>query len=237
MKRRLVWMLGFAGMMFVVAACQDATLPATSAPDLPGADVLIEGDYQSPACCEEVVVVVPGPVDPECDPYTDANWCQDSGECITSFGGVEMQGLSGCDGGTGGSTGGGGSGGYTGGGGSTPPPDDTADPEPGPLLWGACVLAVIGSVYTIDQVGVKFEAWWKAQKAYNRARAVYQYTWENRESLVDPSALAIAEMEMEFAEQQRDDAIAAIHDLTGASILALGAAAVTCGPAVFAPTA
>ncbi|HEX6909091.1 MAG TPA: hypothetical protein VF142_01775 [Longimicrobium sp.] len=229
-------MLGFAGMMFAVAGCQDATLPATSAPDLPSADVLIGEDYQSPACCDEVVVIAPGPTEPVCDPYTDANWCQDSGgECMTSLGGGEMQGLSGCDDGTGGSTGG--SGGYTDGGGSTPSPDDTVEPEPGPLLWGACVLAVVGSVYTIDQVGAKFEAWWEAQKEYNRAKAAWQYAWDNQESLVDPSSLARAELRMQLAEQRRDDAVGAVRDLTGASVLALGAAAVTCAPSVFLPTA
>lgn len=87
-------MLGFAGMMFAVAGCQDATLPATSAPDLPSADVLIGEDYQSPACCDEVVVIVPGPTEPVCDPYTDANWCQDSGgECMQ---GEESYSTSGC---------------------------------------------------------------------------------------------------------------------------------------------
>lgn len=227
-------MLGFAGMLFLLAGCTDTTLPGTPAADLPSANVLIDEEYQSPACCEEVVVVAPAPP-PTCDPYTDVNWCQGSGggQCMMSGGGTaEMQGLATCEGGPGGgSTGPGDPGG--GGGGTVP----GVAPEPdGPLLWGACVLAVIGSIYTIDQVGAKFEAWWEAQKAYNRAKAVYEYAWANRESLVDPSSLAIAEMQMEFAEQRRDDAVGAVHDLTGASYITLGAAALTCGPAIFAPT-
>jgi hypothetical protein len=218
-------------LLLGATGCHDVTLPQPSAADLPAAVPVLNEEYQSLACCDPVIVVAPGPVEPACDPYTDPNFCQGSGDDCMMSGGVggDVQGITDCN--SGGSDGG------SDGSSPPPPPGDTVEPDPeGPLLWGACVLAMVGSVYAIDQVGAKFEAWWEAQKEYNRARAVYQYTWDNQDSLVDPSSLAIAEMRMNFALQRRDDAIGAVHDLTGASIFALAAAAVTCGPAVFAPT-
>jgi hypothetical protein len=42
------------------------------------------GDYQDPACCEKVIVTVPGPDPAECDPYMSLTWCDGGGDCVTT---------------------------------------------------------------------------------------------------------------------------------------------------------
>jgi hypothetical protein len=103
-----------AGLWITAAGCADAMLPLAEGrvPNLTTA-AEPDGEQQTPACCDPVIVVVPGP--DVCDPSQSLDWCEGSGgECMTSqpgADGAEYQGTSGCDDEPG-----------TGPGGDTPPP-------------------------------------------------------------------------------------------------------------------
>jgi len=210
----------FLLMLVLASACADATLPRTThsrAADGPGQTYIMD-----PITVE---------VDPTCNPWLDADWCEGEGsQCMSATGETT---LATC--------------GYPIGGGTQPddgniapvppsPGDGVAAEEEGILLWGTCILALVGSVYSIDQVGSKFKTWWDAKKMYDRAKTAYDFAWDNRESLVDPSMLAVTQLRMEYAEQRLDDAVGAVRDATGVSALALIAAGVACLPAAVAPT-
>ena len=235
MRRHLIRMLGLAGMMFILASCQEVTLPGTSAPDLPDADVLIGEEYQSPACCDEVVVIAPARP-PTCDPYTDVNWCQGSGgQCITSFSGVQMLGPSGCGDGGGGSTGTGGGGGYTGGSGSAPlpPPDALPPPNEGPGLFAACVGALAGVMIGTATMQPTAENLYEARNEYDSAKRMYAAVMANNPSL---------EMELlyahrvEVARSSYNDAVLGYAVAGGATVGAVIAAVVVCSPGLILPT-
>lgn len=207
--------------------CADSTMPEPRAADL--AHVQLEetrpsNDYLLPP----ITVTVP-----QCDPWTDLNWCEGSGgggDCMT--GTIEDgMSLSSCPiGSGGGETGGGGAGGT----GS----EGDAEPAPfteGPLLWGACVLAVSGAVISIDDVADKFADWWEAERAMRSARAALSFMYDSGYPY-DPNALALAQYRLEQATQRRDDAAGAVRDATGVSFTALIAAGLSCGAAAFMPT-
>lgn len=213
--------------LFFSAACADSTMPEPRAADLPPVQVGEAGpssDYVLPP----ITVTVP-----HCDPWTDLNWCEDSGGgggggiCMSSFGsGFEMS-ISSCP------IGGGGGGGSTGGGtgGSTM----TGPAAEGPLAWGACVLAVLGSVYAIDQVSAQFESWYDAQKELESAVRMLDAIQANPES-VSPETMSLWEFRVEVARARRDDAIGEVRNVVNSSYWALGTAAVSCGFAAFLPT-
>jgi hypothetical protein len=106
MQGFLLRMAALMGVLLATAACHDVTLPHYPAADLSATAPLHDEEYQSLACCDPVIVVAPGPVEPPCDPYTDLNWCDGSGgDCMTSMEGEESYGMFGCSGGgTGGAT-------------------------------------------------------------------------------------------------------------------------------------
>lgn len=210
------------------AACADSTMPEPGATDLPAVQIGEAGpssDYVLPP----VTVTVP-----QCDPWTDLNWCEASGggegggTCMSGLGtGFEMS-ISSCPIG-----GGGGGGGSTGGG--TGASTMTGPAAEGPLAWGACVLAVLGSVYAIDQVSAQFASWYDAQKDLESAVRTLESLQANSGS-VTPEMMSLWEFRVDVARTRRDDAIGAVRSLVNASYWALGTAAVSCGFAAFLPT-
>jgi hypothetical protein len=209
-------------------------------------DTMVDGVY---VMCP-VNPTIPGPPPPSCDPWTSPDWCAGDGEpCITSaVDDPEYLAVTGCLPGGGG----------PGGGATTCPtwdPTCSADPPDGgddsgagqppptpyaegPLLWAACVLAVVGSTYTVDVVGSKFVAWYDAHRALVHAEralnAAYEMMRDGYE--FDPDAVRLLEFRVELAEQRRNDAVGAVEEATGVSVLTLLGAGFACGAAIAAPT-
>ena len=105
--------------------------------------------------------------------------------------------------------------------------------EEGPLLWGACVLAVVGSSYTIWQVADKFETWYRAYKDAEGAERLWQATVENN---ADPYIQQLYEYQYKQARQRQVDAAGAVSEATNTSYIALFGAAVACGATALMPT-
>lgn len=105
----------------VLAGCADQpALPDAPASGVrPNLEAAPEDATQAPACCDPIVVVVPGPAEP-CDPSLQLdNSCDgsDDGQCMSSAGGgSEFQAVSGCN---------------DAGGGVPPPPPDGGGRPPG----------------------------------------------------------------------------------------------------------
>jgi hypothetical protein len=236
----LRWFGALLAAGVLTAACADApTAPdaASVAGAVPGRDVTLDP------------VIVIGEPDPGCDPYLTLGGCDDGGgECMMSDPGVtgpEETGLMGCSGSGGTGSGSDGAGGTGGSGGSTGSPgtlcpdygceEETTAYEQGPLAWGACVLAVLGSVYTIDQVAGAFEDWWVAQREYDSVKRMYDAVVANPES-VSPETIQLWEFRLTYARDRKDAAISAVSEKTGGSYWALAGAGVACGIAAVLPT-
>lgn len=226
------------GLLVTAVGCTDAlTAPnAEQGGEIAAGDVGISGGI----LLEPVIVRGCDPTITECE--DDAGWdsCA-SGEPVTS--GPEMGTTEGCGGGGGSGVGDGGGIGDGGGGGGTP--DDPMCPDyeceeqtaydEGPLAWGACVLAVLGSTYSIYQVAGAFEEWWGTQRDYDSAKRLYDAMVANPES-VTPEMMELWRFRVEYARNRNDAAISSVSEKTGGSYWALGAAAVACGVAAFMPT-
>jgi hypothetical protein len=108
----------------------------------------------------------------------------------------------------------GGEGGGAGGGGTLPPDSTAVTPfQEGPLLWAACVLAVVGSVYSVDQVADQFTAWYEAQHGLESAQRILDAIHANSAS-VTPEMIALYELRYDLAKQRRDDAVSAVTGAT-----------------------
>jgi hypothetical protein len=224
-------------MLVVLSACSDSpTLPVLERTPPGGA-----GPRQQ--VLEEVIVIGT----PVCDPYQQLDGsCDGGGACLTSMesGTGGFDGVSACGTGGGGAgtadpgtgAGGGGSGSTSPGTTTQPSVDGTGAFKEGPLLWGACVLAVINSVYSIDKVAGKFEDWWTAQRAYQLAYANWKHLLQNPERQLYDGQLYDLEFRMDIAEMRRDDAAGAVSEMTGDSLFSLLAAGVACGAAALLPT-
>jgi hypothetical protein len=162
----------------------------------------------------DVTACVGGGDYPDCDSdnYEDYDACYDFGDCGGS-GSWDWSNT----GGTGGT--------------GTPPAEPTAFDE-GPLLWGACVLAVLGSAYTVDQVAGAFVDWWEAQQAYESASRMLTAIQANDDS-VSPETIQLWQFRVQYARDRRDDALDDVSEKTGATGWALLGAAVACGAAAF----
>jgi hypothetical protein len=224
------------------AACADTTMPERESGVAPAVHLGNEGpsrDYVLPP-----ITVIGHPQPRECDPWLDPNWCQGGGggQCMTSTIGTgetpylsseEMSYLSSCpDGGWGG--GGAGGGGATGGG-SAGESSFTGPAAEGPLAWAACVLAVLGSAYSIDQVAGAFESWYDAQRDYESARRMLDAIQANPGSTT-PETIALWEFRVEYHANRRDDAVNAVRERVGGSYWTLLGAGAACGIAAFLPT-
>ncbi len=125
----------------------------------------------------------------------------------------------------GGGDGGGGTSGGSGGSGSAY--------EQGPLLWGACILAMVGSNYSIWQVADKFDAWYRAYQNAQGTQRLWRATVENNAS---PFIQQLYEYQYKQAYQRQQDAAGAVSEATNTSYFALAGAAIACGATVLIPT-
>lgn len=123
------------------------------------------------------------------------------------------------------------------GGGDNTNPDDNSDPaetyEQGPLLWTACVLAVLSSSYTVSQVADKFDTWYKAYRDTEGAYNLWQATVQND---ADVYTQQLYEDKYQQARRRQEDAKGAVSEATGATGWALAGAAVACGASALIPT-
>jgi hypothetical protein len=127
---------------------------------------------------------------------------------------------------------------YSGGEGDTYDPGTPPTSSPysqGPLLWGACILGVIGATMSIDQVSGAFKTWYDASRTLQMQKSVMQSLEANSGS-VDPAFYALEEYKLLQAQQRADAAAEAVTDATNVSYLTLAAAAVTCGATFLIPT-
>jgi hypothetical protein len=236
MRHVRVWAATLSTLI-LAAACTDA-------PTTPGDPHAVGTAAASRDLIMDPIIVIGDPS--ECDPYSSLDWCEGEGggTCLTSvpggddplapaLGDFEIT-TSGC---TGGGTGSGSTGGGIGGTGTTSPnpyapKDEFAE---GPLLWAACVLAFVGGVVSVDDVADKFGGWWDAQQYLQRAQRNLELA-QSAGTSVDPGVLEAYVLRRDLAIQRRDDAVGAVEDATGVSILTLIAAGVACGAAAVAPT-
>jgi hypothetical protein len=173
----------------------------------------------------------------ECDPLLSIDWCSGGGGTCASS--TPAPGLAdpmeatvmGCPGGDGGGTGSG-SGGS---GGTVSPPAAPTPFNEGPLAWAACVLAVLGATYSVDQVAGQFSDWWEAQRAYESAKRMLDAIYANPQG-VSQETTALWEFRVEYQRDRVVAARSAVMDATNTSYWALGTAAVGCGAAAFLPT-
>ena len=189
-------------------------------------------DAPSYAYTLEPVVVVG-----KCDPIMSIDWCGGSdpggGDCMTSGDGAETQYTRGCY------TGGGG----TPGGGTAPPDGGTVPPgttpfDEGPFLWAACVLTVVGTAMSVDDVADKFVAWYDAHKDVVEARRTLNTTLAMQRDgyYFDPGTIELLYYKLDQALKLRDDAVQDVEEATGVSVVTLLGAGLACGAAAAAPT-
>jgi hypothetical protein len=113
-----------------------------------------------------------------------------------------------------------------------PPPSGFND---GPLAWATCVLAVLVTTYSVDQVADAFTTRWDAQRAYESARRTLDAIYANPQA-VSPETVGLWEFRVEYHRYRRDAAMSSVSDATNTSYWALAGAAVACGAAAFLPT-
>jgi hypothetical protein len=223
----------------LLAACGDLPTSTRGAPDVAGAGPMLSGE-----CYLQDGIYRCPPQSPDwgdCDAY---HYDCGGDDCISTavpgaLGDASVQGCTGGGGTIGDGDGGGGTGGGGGGGtGSDPFCPDFGCPtafEEGPLLWGACVLAVLGSTHSIDQVASAFEGWWNAQRAYESALRTLNAIRANPDAVSSEMA-EVWTLRVEYTRDRRDDAMADVSDKTDGSYWALFGAAAACGAAAFVPT-
>lgn len=90
MRQFAIRLAGIVSLLLALGACADGPtlLDAPRAPDRSAKSTAAADteDHQAPACCETVIVVVPGPdAPPPCDPWTSLSWCAGTGggDCMT----------------------------------------------------------------------------------------------------------------------------------------------------------
>lgn len=124
-----------------------------------------------------------------------------------------------------------------GGSGGNPPPPENTDPaksyEQGPLLWGACVLAMVGSTYSISQVAGKFETWYKAYRDAEGAQRLWLAAVENNAEIAIQMQL---EYQYKQARLRQEDSAGAVSEATHTTYFALFAAAAACGATALIPS-
>lgn len=206
----------------VVSACGDNPLE-----DLPGSRAT--GTIQASSHDYVLPLIVAIGTPSTCDPWTDLNWCSGggAGECMTDTGtSPETAILLAC-----GTQGGGGELGGGGDDGGVSAAETTY--HQGPLLWGACVLAVAGSTYSISQVAGEFQAWYDAYQAAASAQRTWQMTIENG---ADPVVQQLYEYQYKQALQRQEAAKGVVSSAANTSYWALAGAALACGATALIPS-
>lgn len=109
-------------------------------------------------------------------------------------------------------------------GGENPEPD-----EDGPMVFGACVLAVIGATVSVYVVADAFRSWYDTALSIDRVKRILQMDLEH-------SVRIAYQLELDRLLERWNDQKSNISLLTGGTALALGVAAVSCAPTMFLPT-
>lgn len=238
----------FSALLFSLLAAACADLP-TSTDGRDGAKIAAAASGPSQALDPVVVVGT-------CDPYLSLDRCGQEEDCMTSTDVAPALGdfstLAGCGGG--GSGGGTGDAGGTGGGGggsggttawSNPTPhcfapdincDGVNNDADGPMAWGACIIVVAGAVVSVDVVAEAFTVWYDAALELDEAKRMRDMVYANS-GQVSTEMLLIYDTRLDIATNAYKDARLDVSLATGASILALVAAAFACSPALVLPTA
>jgi hypothetical protein len=225
-------------LSLIVTGCAD--LP--SAPDTIPGDMLADCRWNpdGSASCDPVESAPDTP--PECDPYLMLGGCGDNCEMSApEIDDPEYIGLAGCNDSGPANPGPGDDEDLPDGGFGTPDTGEEPKLTPydeGPFLWAACVLAVVGSAYSVEVVGNKFAAWYDAHKALVSARRALDIAREMQQNgyVFEPATLQLMYYQLDQAVMRRDDAVGAVEEATGVSILTLIAAGFACGAAAAAPT-
>jgi hypothetical protein len=209
----------------LAAACSDS-------PTAPGAGVGDTGAGRTDLLLEPVVVVGT-PRQPGCDPYTDVNFCQgdDGGVCMTGISPAlgDFSTVTGCPD-TGGSTGTGSSPGA----GQQPAP--TMPPLPayeGPGTFVACMgtlLLLMGTTASMEPLAHNL---YESRNKYDSARRMYDAVMANQPSL---EMELLYEHRVDVAKNGYDDAVRDYALGAGATVLAVGGAALVCSPGMILPT-
>ena len=104
------------------------------------------------------------------------------------------------------------------------------------MAWGACIVVVAGAIVSIDIVGQVFQVWYDAAVELDEAKRMRDMVYANS-GQVSTEMLLIYDTRLDIATNAYKDARLDVSMATGASILALGAAAFACSPALVLPTA
>lgn len=212
--------------LIFIAGCADSTMPEPGgADDFP--TIVIGGaapsnDYVLPP----ITVTVPA-----CDPYTDLNWCQDSGggggqECMSGIGFGYGGGLalSSCP-----DTGGGG--GDTDGGFPSPPGSGSGTEGPG--AFAACVASLFVLMGTTAMMEPLGHSLYDARNAYHSTRRMYDAVMANNPSV---EMELLYEHRLETAKSAYNDAVEGYAFGAGASAVVVIAAVAVCSPGLLLPT-
>jgi hypothetical protein len=97
------------------------------------------------------------------------------------------------------------------------------------MAFGACVLAVIGPTVSVYVVADAFRSWYDTALAIDRVNRILQTDLEH-------SVRIAYRLELDRLMERWKDQRSNISVLTGASVVTLGLAAVSCAPTMFLPT-
>lgn len=154
---------------------------------------------------------------------TDATWTRgDDGVCRSSRGTTDEETKP---------SGGGGGGGADGTGGPTTPPEE----EDGPIMFAACMAAMIGAAVSLPVLDYYIKDLYEAASAYDKAQREY-LRLAVPESNTDPLVLKLYEARRDDALRRYHDSKSAMVIATGTTLTVVGIAAVTCAPSMLLPT-
>jgi hypothetical protein len=239
MRWAVVRFMTLVGLLVTAAACTDSPTAPNAAT---GSKIATQdAGISTSVFLDPVIVKGCDPTITECEDDDGWDSCAASG---TGTSNPELGSIEGCGGGGAGADDGGAVGSGGGGGDGTlrepicPDYGCLTPYEEGPLLWAGCVLALVGGGMSVDIVGDKFVAWYDAHKALVSARRALDTTLAMQRAgyVINPADIELLFYKVEQATLRRDDAVGAVEEATGVSIVTLLAAGFTCGAAVAAPT-
>jgi hypothetical protein len=105
--------------------------------------------------------------------------------------------------------------------------------DDGLVLWGACIIAMVGSTMDVYDTASEFGAWYEASGALDRAERELRMVLENKSS---HETVLLYQMERDGAQRRFNDAKNAVADAARASVPTLTAAFLTCTAALYIPS-
>lgn len=214
--------------LFFTAGCADSTMPEPGRADYAPTGVLGGATPSNDYVLPPITVTVP-----QCDPWTDLNWCQESGggggqDCMfdVGFGYGGGLALSSCPGG-GGGDGGGGEGSDNG------FPSPSPDQYEGPGAFAACVASLFVLMGSTSMMEPLAHSLYDARNGYHSARRMYDAVMANNPSV---EMELLYEHRLEVAKDAYDDAVQGYALGAGASVIAVIGAVAVCSPGLLLPT-